>query len=125
MKHGPRRLHTTTTRVGILPTPSDWSAVFYTNHTYTAQVAGFGGGVKRSIGRKLLQKEIVAELQRAQKAIRAVESPALAPLIANRESDNGFSVRSLSRSGNRSIAASRIHFTGWRDASCASRPPGA
>ncbi len=55
--------------VGILPTSSDWSAVFYTNHTYTAQVTGFGGGAKRSIGRKLLQKALVAELQRAQKVI--------------------------------------------------------
>jgi hypothetical protein len=57
--------------VAILPTKSDWSAVFYTNHTYTAQVAGFGGGAKRAIGKKLLESEIVAELQRAQKAIPA------------------------------------------------------
>jgi len=32
-------------------------------------VAGFGGGAKRSIGRKLLKKELIAEMQRAQKAI--------------------------------------------------------
>ena len=55
--------------VGILPTRQDWSAVFYTNHTYTAQVIGFGGGAKRSIGRKLLRQELVAELERARKAI--------------------------------------------------------
>lgn len=45
------------------------SVVFYTTHTYTAQVAGFGGGAKRSIGRKLMQKELVTEMKQAQKAI--------------------------------------------------------
>lgn len=55
--------------VGILPTEKDWSAVFYTNHTYTSQVAGFGGGAKRAIGRSLLEKELVAELERARAAI--------------------------------------------------------
>ena len=55
--------------VGILPVSEDRCAVFYTNHTYTAQVAGFGGGVKRSVGRKLMQKELVAEMERAQQAV--------------------------------------------------------
>lgn len=54
---------------GILPTSDRQCAVFYLNHTYTAQVAGFGGGVKRSVGRKLMQKELVAEMERAQKAV--------------------------------------------------------
>jgi transcriptional regulator with XRE-family HTH domain len=54
---------------GVLPTKSGASAVFYTNHTYTDQVAGFGGSAKRSIGRKMMQSELVAELQRAQKAV--------------------------------------------------------
>ena len=55
--------------VAILPTSEDWSAVFYTNHTYTVQVTGFGGSAKRSIGRKLLRKGVVEELERAQRAI--------------------------------------------------------
>lgn len=57
---------------GILPAASDDSkcVAFYLNHTYTSQVAGFGGGAKRAIGRKLMQKELVAELERAQAAIR-------------------------------------------------------
>lgn len=57
--------------VGILPIEGERSVVFYTNHTYTAQVAGFGGSAKRSIGRKLLEKELVAEMQRAQKITSA------------------------------------------------------
>ncbi len=55
---------------GVLPGPSGGCAVFYTNHTYTHQVAGFGGGVKRSIGRGILEKQLVGELQSAQKAVR-------------------------------------------------------
>lgn len=51
---------------GILPVSDRQSVAFYTNHTYTSQVAGFGGGAKRSIGRKLMQKELVAEIERAQ-----------------------------------------------------------
>ncbi len=56
---------------GILPTTDRTCVAFYLNHTYTAQVAGFGGSAKRSIGRKLMQKELVAEMERAQAAIRA------------------------------------------------------
>ena len=52
--------------VGIFPAEGEKSGVFYTNHTYTSQVAGFGGSAKRSIGRKLLQKNLVAEMQRVQ-----------------------------------------------------------
>lgn len=55
---------------GILPTGARRCVAFYTNHTYTSQVAGFGGSAKRSIGRKLMQKELVAEIERAQAAIR-------------------------------------------------------
>jgi hypothetical protein len=55
---------------GILPTTDRRCVAFYLNHTYTAQVAGFGGGTKRAIGRKLMQKELVAEMERAQAAIR-------------------------------------------------------
>jgi hypothetical protein len=53
--------------VGMLPTEDGNSLIVYTNHTYTSQVAGFGGSAKRSIGAKLLEKDLVAELQRAQK----------------------------------------------------------
>jgi len=55
---------------GILPVADERCVAFYLNHTYTAQVAGFGGGAKRSIGRKLMQKELVEEMERAQAAIR-------------------------------------------------------
>jgi hypothetical protein len=55
--------------VGVLPTQGGQSAIFYTNHTYTAQVSGFGGSAKRSIGTKMLEKDVVAEMQRAQKTI--------------------------------------------------------
>lgn len=57
--------------VGVLPTPkSKQSVIFYINHTYTAQVAGFGGSAKRSIGRKLMQKELVAEMERVQNVFK-------------------------------------------------------
>ncbi len=55
--------------VGTLPTEDGNSAIIYTNHTYTAQVTGFGGSAKRSIGRKLLERDVVAEMRRAQKTI--------------------------------------------------------
>lgn len=55
--------------VGVLPTEDGNSGILYTNHTFTAQVTGFGGGTKRSIGTKLLEKDLVAEMQRAQKTI--------------------------------------------------------
>ena len=54
----------------ILPTSDQSCLVFYLNHTYTAQVAGFGGSAKRSIGRKLMQKALVAELEAARAAIQ-------------------------------------------------------
>jgi hypothetical protein len=56
---------------GILQAIDERTTVaFYLNHTYTSQVAGFGGGAKRAIGRKLMQEELVAELERAQAALR-------------------------------------------------------
>jgi len=54
---------------GILPTADRRCVAFYLNHTYSSQVAGFGGGAKRAIGRKLMQSELVAEMERAQRAI--------------------------------------------------------
>ena len=55
--------------VGVLPVAKDRSVIIYTNHTYTSQVAGFGGGAKRSIGRKLMSTELAEEIKRAQKAL--------------------------------------------------------
>lgn len=59
---------------GIFPTTDRRCVAFYTNHTYTSQVAGFGGGAKRSIGRKLMKKELVAEMERARAAVPAAET---------------------------------------------------
>ena len=67
MAHYDDALQTVT---GILPAGDRRCVAFYTNHTYTPQVAGFGGSAKRSIGRRLMQKELVAEMERAQAAIR-------------------------------------------------------
>lgn len=56
--------------VGVLPTAGDTkSAVFYVNHTYTSSVAGFGGGTKRSIGRKMMKGALVETMKKAQKAL--------------------------------------------------------
>jgi hypothetical protein len=54
---------------GMLPVGDRRCVAFYLNHTYTAQVAGFGGGAKRAIGRKLMKKELVAEMERARVAM--------------------------------------------------------
>jgi len=42
---------------GFLPAEGG-TLVIYTNHTSTDQVAGFGGGAKRSIGRKIMASEL-------------------------------------------------------------------
>ena len=44
--------------VGALPVKTG-TVVFYLNRTSTDQVAGFGGSMKRSIGSKMLRKEII------------------------------------------------------------------
>lgn len=51
---------------GILPTQGG-SIVIYSNHTSTDQVAGFGGGAKRSIGSKLMSSELQGIFQKLQK----------------------------------------------------------
>jgi hypothetical protein len=56
--------------VGILPVSDRRCVAFYLNRTYTAQVAGFGGSAKRSIGRKLMKQELVDEMKRVQAASR-------------------------------------------------------
>lgn len=58
--------------VGVVPTSDDHSAVFYVNHTYSAQVAGFGGGMKKSIGRKIMKEKLVATMKKAQKVLAKV-----------------------------------------------------
>lgn len=57
--------------VGVLPGDEGRSAVFYLNRTYTSQVAGFGGGAKRAIGRKLMQSALVEEMERIQEIAAA------------------------------------------------------
>ena len=51
---------------GILPTAGG-SIVIYANHTSTDQVAGFGGGAKRSIGSKLMSSELQEIFEKIQK----------------------------------------------------------
>lgn len=54
---------------GVLPLAQGGSVLFYVNRTFTAQVTGFGGSAKRSIGRQLLESELVAELERIRDAV--------------------------------------------------------
>jgi hypothetical protein len=51
---------------GILPAQGG-SIVIYANHTSTDQVAGFGGGAKRSIGSKLMSSELEGIFEKVQK----------------------------------------------------------
>jgi hypothetical protein len=44
--------------VGALPVKTG-TVVFYVNSTFTDQVAGFGGGMKRKIGSHMLRDEVV------------------------------------------------------------------
>lgn len=44
---------------GFLPV-SEGTLVVYANHTFTDQVAGFGGGTKRSIGRRMMASKLKA-----------------------------------------------------------------
>ncbi len=52
--------------VAFLPV-GDGTLVIYTNHTSTDQVAGFGGGAKRTIGRTVM----AAQLEKIFEATRA------------------------------------------------------
>lgn len=54
---------------GALPTVDGKSAIFYVNHTFSPAVAGFGGGTKRSIGRKMMKGALVETMMKAQKAL--------------------------------------------------------
>lgn len=42
---------------GFLPV-QEGTAVVYTNHTFTDQVAGFGGSIKRNVGRKMMASKL-------------------------------------------------------------------
>lgn len=53
--------------IGFLPAEGG-TLVIYTNHTSTDQVAGFGGSVKRSIGRKFMAGELKKLFVKAQAA---------------------------------------------------------
>ena len=43
--------------------------VVYTNHTSTDQVAGFGGGAKRSIGRKFMAAQLEKSFERSKQRV--------------------------------------------------------
>jgi hypothetical protein len=46
------------------------TVITYANRTSTDQVAGFGGGTKRSIGSKLLESQLEALFKKAQAAAK-------------------------------------------------------
>ena len=54
---------------GVIPTSDGKSAIFYVNHTFSPAVAGFGGGTKRSVGRKMMKGALVETMKKAQKAL--------------------------------------------------------
>ena len=54
---------------GLMPVEGG-TVVGYTNRTSTDQVAGFGGGTKRSIGSKLLESQLEALFKKAQAAAK-------------------------------------------------------
>jgi hypothetical protein len=53
---------------GFLPVKGG-TLVIYTNHTSTDQVTGFGGGIKRSIGRKVMAGELKKLFERVRAAV--------------------------------------------------------
>jgi hypothetical protein len=56
---------------GVIPTSeAGKSVIFYTNHTYTPKVAGFGGSAKRAIGRKMMVGKLVATMQNIQAELK-------------------------------------------------------
>jgi hypothetical protein len=54
---------------GFLPAQGG-TVVVYSNHTSTDQVAGFGGGAKRSIGSKLMASELEGIFTKLQKSVK-------------------------------------------------------
>jgi len=53
---------------GFLPVQGG-TIVAYTNHTFTDQVAGFGGGVKRDIGRRMMASKLTQMFEAARNRI--------------------------------------------------------
>ena len=53
---------------GFLPAEGG-TLVIYTNHTSTDQVAGFGGGAKRSVGRKIMASELKKLFDKTRAAV--------------------------------------------------------
>lgn len=54
---------------GVFPTSDGKSVIIYVNHTFSPAVAGFGGGTKRSVGRKMMKGALVQTMKNAQKAL--------------------------------------------------------
>jgi hypothetical protein len=50
---------------GFLPVPGG-TVVAYTNHTFTDQVSGFGGAMKRSIGRRMMASKLTQMFETAR-----------------------------------------------------------
>jgi hypothetical protein len=55
---------------GFLPV-QEGTLVIYVNHTFTDQVAGFGGSAKRSIGRRMMSTKLEALFNKARAAAEA------------------------------------------------------
>ena len=53
---------------GFLPV-QEGTVVVYTNHTFTDQVAGFGGSTKRSIGRRMMASKLKEMFDSARKEV--------------------------------------------------------
>jgi hypothetical protein len=62
-----RWLQQRTSRGGFLPVGG--TIVAYTSHTFTDQVAGFGGGVKRDIGRRMMASKLTQMFEAARNRI--------------------------------------------------------
>ena len=54
---------------GLVPVGEHESALFYTNSTFTEQVAGFGSGAAHGIGRKIMTKEILGLFEAVKKGL--------------------------------------------------------
>ncbi len=53
---------------GFLPVQGG-TVVAYTNHTFTDQVAGFGGAVKRGIGRRIMASKLTQMFDTARSRV--------------------------------------------------------
>jgi hypothetical protein len=54
---------------GFMPV-SEGTVVIYANHTFTDQVAGFGGSMKRNIGRGMMEKQLEQIFRRAEAIVK-------------------------------------------------------